>query len=71
VNDKDDLEMTDSFVPAFHFTRQFEPPENTSQSEQETEEPELMGATTAVKIYRFVTTRVSWAQRVLGWFRKN
>jgi hypothetical protein len=32
-------------------------------------EVEEFGATSAIKIYKFVRTRVSWKQRVLSWFR--
>ena len=34
-------------------------------------EIEEFGATSAIKVYKFVNTRVSWKQRILSWFRTN
>ncbi len=65
MDDKDRLDLTDSFVRYDYLTTTVELLETLSRLERDIEESETFGATSATN------TRVNWTQRVLGWFRKN
>jgi len=70
-DDKDDISLTDTFVPHGELTRKLDLLETKTRLQRATEEPERSEATSGIKTYPFVETRVSWMQRVLGWFRRN
>ena len=74
--DRETLDPTDTFVPYNELTATLKLRDTTSQlrreaKAQESEDPEVFGATSGVKVYPFVKTRVSWTQRVWGWFRRD
>ena len=65
MDDKDRLDLTDSFVRYDYLTNTVELLETLSRLERDIEDPEPFGATSATK------TGVSWTQRVLGRFRRG
>ena len=65
MNDKDDKDDKDEFVPYDHLTSKTRLLKSISELEQDTEEPETVEATSEAK------ARVSWTQRLLGWFRRK
>ena len=66
MEDKDKLDINDTFVPYDHATSTTKLLKSLSALlERDTEDPEPSGATSATK------TRVSWMQRVLSWFRRS
>ncbi len=72
MGDKDKLDITDTFVPYDDHTSKTKLLRSlTALLKRDTEDPEPSEATSGIKAYPFVKPRVSWTQRVLGWFRKN
>ena len=74
--DDDNFKPTDTFVPYDELTATLKLHETAAQTRREAQaqvskDPEIVGATTGVKVYSFVKTRVSWAQRISNWFRRN
>ena len=74
--DDDNFKPTDTFVPYDELTATLKLRETAAQTRREvkaqvSEGPEVFGATSGVKVYPFVKTRVSWIQRVSSWFRRN
>jgi hypothetical protein len=65
MDDKDRLDLTDSFVRYDYLTSTVELIETLSRIERDIEESETSGATSATM------TRVSWMRRVLGRFRRG
>ena len=65
MDDRNRLDITDSFVRYDYLTSTVELIETLSRIERDIEESETSGATSATK------TRVSWTQRVLGWLRRD
>jgi hypothetical protein len=75
--DNDNFNPTDTFVPYDELTATLKLRETAAQTRREAQaqvvpkDPEIFGATTGVKVYSFVKTRVSWTQRISNWFRRN
>ncbi len=74
--DNDNFNPTDTFVPYDELTATLKLRETAAQTRREakaqvSEDPEVFGATSSVRVYPFVKTRVSWIQRVSSWFRRN
>lgn len=65
MDDKDRLDLTDSFVRYDYLTSTVELLETLSRLERDIEDPEFFEATFATK------THVSWTQRVLSWLRRD
>jgi hypothetical protein len=66
--DNETFDPTDTFVPYDELTATLKVRDATLQlrreaKEQESEDPEAFGATSGVKVYPFVKTRVNWTQR--------
>jgi hypothetical protein len=70
-DDKDEISLTDTFVPHGELTRKLDLLETMTQLQREAEISETIGATSGMKTYPFVKTHVSWSQRLLGWFRRD
>ncbi len=68
-DDKDEISLTDTFVPHGELTRKLDMLGTISDLKREAETSETIGATSGMETYPFVKTRVSWSQRLLGWFR--
>ena len=69
MGDRNIFDATDTFVPYDELSDRLKQLEIIAQLQRATEDPESFEATAEVKTYPFVKT--SWAQRVLGWFKKN
>ena len=74
--DKDELDLTDTYVSYSELTGKLDLREATAQTRREAEareDKELnpFGDTTGISVYPFVKTRVSWTQRISNWFRRN
>ena len=76
MSDKDELDLTDTFVSFSELTGTLDQRENAAQTRREAvaredKEQNPLGDTTGIKIYPYVTTNVSWKQRVFSWFRTD
>jgi hypothetical protein len=74
--DNETVDPTDTFVPYDELTERLDLSETAAQTRREAEtrddkERNPFGDTTGIKVYPFVRTRVSWTQRVFGWFRRS
>jgi len=74
--DKDNFKPTDTFVPYDELTATLKLRETAAQTRREAEaredkEQNSFADSTGIGVYPFVRTRVSWKQRVLGWFRRS
>ena len=74
--DDENFEPTDTFVPYDELTTTLKARSTISQSRREAkarelEDSDVLGATSGVRVYPFVKTRISWIQRVSSWFRRN
>ncbi len=68
TDDTHDIELTDTFV--FDLSRIADQVRQKTQ-ERTAQTPEPPQDTTGIRVYPYEKTRVSWPQRVLGWFRRN
>ncbi len=76
MSDKDELDLTDTFVSYSELSGKLDLRETAAQTRREAEAREdqkrnPFGDTTGIKVYPFVKTRVSWIQRISSWFRRN
>jgi len=71
MHDKDRHSETETFVPYDHLRSKTEPLDTIAQIRRRAEDPDAFGATTAIRIYRFFKLRVSWTQRLQGWFSRH
>ena len=76
MSDKDKLDLTDTYVSYSELTGKLDMRDTAAQTRREAEaqedkEQNPFGDTTGIKVYPFVKTRVSWADRVLSWFRRS
>ena len=71
MDDQKRMDGVDTFVPYDHLTSKTRLLKSISELERDNEDPESSEATSGIKTFPFVETRISWAQRVLGWFRGN
>ncbi len=74
MSDKNELDLTDTFVSYSELSGKLDLRETAAQTRREAEaredkEQNSFGDTTGIKVYPFVRTGVSWTQRVLGWLR--
>ena len=74
--DNEAFDPTDTFISYKELTTTLKLRETAAQTQREakaqlSEDPEVFGATSGVKVYPFVKTRVSWTQRISNWFRRN
>lgn len=74
MNDKNELDLTDTFVSYNELSGKLDLRETAAQTRREAEaradkKQNSFGATTGIKVYPFVRAGVSWTQRVLGWLR--
>jgi len=67
----DTLDETDMFVPYEELSDRLKQLEEITQRQRAIEDPETFGAISDTNTYPLVRTRVSWKQRVLGWFRRS
>ena len=73
---KDELDLTDTYVPYTELTGALDLRETAAQARRESEarkdrEQNPFGDTTGITVFPFVRTRVSWTSRVLSWFRRS
>ena len=71
MDENDNNDQTDAQVSHTQITRKLDLLATAPELKRVTEEPEASVDTSAIKIYPFVKTHLSWKQRVLGWFRKS
>ncbi len=46
-------------------------PLSAAIAQRKIEEGMEFGATSGIKVYKFIKTHLSWKQRVLGWFKRD
>ena len=76
MSDKDELDLTDTYVSYSELTGKLNLRDTAAETRREAEaredkEKNPFGDTTGIKVYSFVRTRVSWAQRISNWFRRD
>ncbi len=75
MSDKNKLDETDTFAPDSEPTHDDNRFEYVSRLKRkagtEAIDSDILQATGRMKAYPSVKTRVSWTQRVLGWFRRG
>ena len=71
MHETDRHSETETVVPYNHLTSKTKPLDTISQIRRRAEDPEAFGATSAIRIYRFFKLRVSWTQRIQGWFSRH
>ena len=71
MNNKGKINVKDTLTPDGDTTLHLNMLESVVQLQKVLEDPDSFGVTSETGTYTFVEARVSWAQRVLGWFRKG
>ncbi len=77
MDDREKIDVTDTGVPHDHLTNRTKLIEEAiSQLQREIEGPEVLAMLEEITEgdtvrHRYQPPRVSWTQRVLGWFRRN
>ena len=69
--DQNTLDLTGAFADDGDTTRKLKILDSINQLEQAIEDPERPEITADTNTHPFVKTRISWVQRVLGWFRRD
>ena len=69
--DQNTLDLTGAFAADGDTTRKLKVLDSIDQLQQAIEDPEKPKITVDTGTHTFVKTRISWAQRVSGWFRRD
>ena len=69
MSDDSKTDLTDTSEPHDEISDKLKRLEAITQVTRKIEEGIEFGATSGIKVYEFIKTRLSWKQRVLRWFR--